>query len=316
MPPRRAAPQGSDPPRSPAPTTARPPATSPAEHATPTSAQFAAATTNEEASKVPPLPRDGLFDLVDRFAAIQVGAHAMLPTRDHLGHFDADDFRARAYSNLEQHELAKDKEQQQGLNQTVVISRPAFDHVAFFADLTIGGLEETTQTGKLTLFSVPSKAMATQMAARGYTKVCCTHIGEDTLLPPRIKAASADDGAAGASRRRSLAPPGVCVPPLGFTDAKCGDEDESTGEQVVREWELHVLADDKYYSPAYMWSLKLRQSAGIHPCHQLLHPCYLFLVNTHVRFTDTHVALPLHTPMSRPLTPMLHSPSIHPCHVH
>ena len=236
---------------------------------------------------------EGVSELVERFCAIQVGAKTLVFPPAQIGHFNAEHFRLHLLAHLEANELKKETEQRQGVNQITVVSRPAFDHVAFFADLTISALDVTKQTGNLALFGVPTKATATQMANRGYTKVCCTHLGDDTHLPPRVGVSASADGA-GASGRRSLAPPGTIIPPTGLIETMTCD-DETAAEMVVREFELHVqTADGRYYSPAYMWSKSLREAAGRHPCHCVRHPCML-------------------TSMSLSPTPMSNFPLRHPC---
>ena len=152
--------------------------------ATPTPAQYAEPNPSASPSWVPPLRPEGVSELVERFCAIQVGAKTLVFPPAQIGHFNAEHFRLHLLAHLEANELKKETEQRQGVNQITVVSRPAFDHVAFFADLTISALDVTKQTGNLALYGVPTKAMATQMANRGYTKVCCTHLGDDTHLPP------------------------------------------------------------------------------------------------------------------------------------
>ena len=48
----------------------------------------------------------------------------------------------------------QEREQAQGMNQITVVSRPAFDHVAFFADLSVNSLAAAKETGQLALYRV------------------------------------------------------------------------------------------------------------------------------------------------------------------
>ena len=80
-------------------------------------------------------------ELVERFCAIQVGgAKTLVFPPAQIGHFNAEHFRLHLLAHLEANELKKETEQRQGVNQITVVSRPAFDHVAFFADLTTSAL--------------------------------------------------------------------------------------------------------------------------------------------------------------------------------
>ena len=130
---------------------------------------------------------EGVSELVERFCAIQVGAKTLVFPPAQIGHFNTEHFRLHLLAHLEANELKKETEQRHGVNL-----QP--DHRSFSARLRprrvlcgpyhISALDVTKQTGNLALFGVPTKAMATQMANRGYTKVCCTHLGDDTHLPP------------------------------------------------------------------------------------------------------------------------------------
>lgn len=246
---------------------ARPPAISPTTAATPTAARYVEPSPNAAAASptgLPPLKT--MLQLVERFSVIHVGMDRLLPPPDQIGHFNAESFRNLAVSHLEGYELKKSREQQQGVTQTVVELRPAVDKVSYFADLSEGALAEAKRTGALKLFSVPTMALATTMANRGYIKVHCNHLSGELHLPGSVAASA---GGAGASRRRkSYAPPGIVIPPtgLGSTD-RCGEE--TVAEQIVREFELHVKVGSTYYSPAYKWDKHARQAAGRHPCHSL-----------------------------------------------
>ena len=101
-------------------------------------------------------------------------------------------------THLEANGLKKDKEVGDGVTQIVVEARPAFDHLVFFARLDEQGLACAKETGKLELFSVPTAAMAAQMVVRGYTRVFCNNLNDDTHLPPRISSSSS--AGAGPSR--------------------------------------------------------------------------------------------------------------------
>ena len=123
---------------------------------------------------------------------------------------------------------------------------------AYFARLDETGLTTIKESGKMTVFSVPTAALANRMQSLGYVRVSCVYMTDDTQLPPRIARTT---GAGSSREHRSKAPPGVVVPPA--LPAVDGVR-ETAAQQLVREWELHVELEDKYYSPCYLWSQYLR----------------------------------------------------------
>ena len=125
-------------------------------------------------------------------------------------------------------------------------------------------MEDLRAGGKLSIYAVPSEAMAAQMHARGYARVCVSHLGDDTHLPPKITSAAGGGIGGGGSRKRSLAPHMTKLPASGFP-AAINTEVESAAQQVLREWELHVEVNEQFYSPAHLWTLAARQ-AGRYTC--------------------------------------------------
>ena len=98
--------------------------------ATPRGAQFnSAAAISPSHSGVPPLGEDGLMKLVERFGVIKLGANPLLPENVREFRRKPDDFRIRLNTHLETNDLKKETEEAEGM-QIIVVSHPAFDHVA------------------------------------------------------------------------------------------------------------------------------------------------------------------------------------------
>ena len=173
-----------------------------------------------------------------------------------LKHLKAEEVRSRIQTHLEAHGLLKSVEQPDGTTKMVVEARPAFDRVYFFARLDEVGLEYIVKERKIELYTVPSKALATQMTERGYTQVFVNHLTDDVHLPPSIRT-----GGSGSAGRRGKAPKERKLPPGGLPSALGGDE-ETAAAQVVREWEVHVEVDGEYFSPCYLWSVEARKAAN------------------------------------------------------
>ena len=66
--------------------------------------------------------------LVERFGVIQLCADPLLPPNVRLLRKKPDDFCSNTH--LEMNELKKETEEAEGMKQIIVVSRPAFDHVA------------------------------------------------------------------------------------------------------------------------------------------------------------------------------------------
>ena len=224
---------------------------SPAAAATPSGAVFESAAPFNSPTTTPPLKKGDIAKLVERFGGIRFGGEAMIP--ENIAKASMDDLVMRLNGNLEQHKLKKDTEKADGINQIVVVSRPALDHTAYFARLDETGLTTIKESGKMTVFSVPTAALANRMQSLGYVRVSCVYMTDDTQLPPRIARTT---GAGSSREHRSKAPPGVVVAPA-LPDVS--GLHETAAQQLVREWELHVELEDKYYSPCYLWSQHLRE---------------------------------------------------------
>ena len=67
--------------------------------------------------------------LVERFGVIKLGANPLLPENVREFRRKPDDFRIRLNTHLEANELKKETEEAEGM-QIIVVSHPAFDHVA------------------------------------------------------------------------------------------------------------------------------------------------------------------------------------------
>ena len=201
---------------------------------------------------------------MERFGAIQLGETPLLhpPSMAWKLRKNPDDMRNRLDSHLEKHQLKMHEEEQCGTKQIIVVQRPAVDKVVYFARLDADAMEDLRAGGKLSIYAVPSEAMAAQMHARGYARVCVSHLGDDTHLPPKITSAASGGIGGGGSRKRSLAPHMTKLPASGFPAAN-NTEVESAAQQVLREWELHVEVDDHFYSPAYKWTMGARKAAGL-----------------------------------------------------
>ena len=198
--------------------------------------------------------------LVERFGVIKLGANPLLPENVRELRRKPDDFRIRLNTHLETNDLKKETEEAEGAKQMIVVSRPAFDHVAYFARLDQLGLDHAKSTGKLELYCVATSTLASQIQQRGYQRVYVNHIGDDTHLPDKISAV----GAGSSSGRRSLAPASTRLP----TKSLPGDRSpsESAAQQLVREFELHVKVGSTYYSPAYKWDKHARQAFASTSC--------------------------------------------------
>ena len=68
--------------------------------------------------------------LVERFGVIKLGANPLLPENVREFRRKPDDFRIRLNTHLEANELKKETEEAEGMKQIIVVSHPAFDHVA------------------------------------------------------------------------------------------------------------------------------------------------------------------------------------------
>ena len=66
-------------------------------------------------------------------------------------------------------------------------------------------------------------------------------------MPSAVKSSAQVNAAQPLSR----APLHVKLPPAGPPRTLNGVE--SAAHQIVREWELHVIVDDEYFSPMYLW---------------------------------------------------------------
>ena len=67
--------------------------------------------------------------LVERFGVIKLGANPLLPENVREFRRKPDDFRIRLNTHLETNDLKKETEEAEGM-QIIVVSHPAFDHVA------------------------------------------------------------------------------------------------------------------------------------------------------------------------------------------
>jgi hypothetical protein len=224
---------------------------SPAARATPHSARFASAAAELPPSATPPLPKDGLTALIARLSAVHVACDPLLLAKKDVAKFKAEDVRERFNAHLESHKLKKEMEEVDGIRQITVVSRPAHDHTVYFARLDDAGIRRITETGKMELYSVATAPMAAQMKARGYVRVFCNDLGDDTHLPPKL-VPDAVSSSAGPSAPQSMAPPGVHIPETGLPSAE-NKPGERAAAQVMREWELHVEVDGSFFSPCYMW---------------------------------------------------------------
>ena len=70
--------------------------------------------------------------LVERFGVMRLGAESLLPPNVRQLNKKPDDFRTRLNTHLEANELKKElqTEEAEGMKQIIVVSHPAFDHVA------------------------------------------------------------------------------------------------------------------------------------------------------------------------------------------
>ena len=140
--------------------------------ATPTGAQFnSAATISPSPSGVTPLGKGGLMKLVERFGVMRLGAESLLPPNVRQLNKKPDDFRLRLNTHLETNDLKKETEEAEGATQMIVVSRPAFDHVAYYARLDQTGLDHAKLTGKLQLYCVTTATLAAT-AALHYVASC------------------------------------------------------------------------------------------------------------------------------------------------
>lgn len=188
-----------------------------------------------------------MLQLVARMGALHAGVDGgrlLLPPD--VKSFNADNTRLLLDANLERNGLLKTSEQAQGVQQIVVVQRPALDHVAFFR----------APNGEGALYSVPTLALTTQMLARGYVRVYLQHLSDDTILPPRIVSEMP-----GAKRARSLAPIDLTLPTNGLPNADNKLGGESAADQIVREWELYVQIGEQISSPCRQWTLLARNDA-------------------------------------------------------
>ena len=191
---------------------------------------------------------------------MHIGTDAILPARKDVAKFKAEDVRQQLTTHLELHKLKKEAEDASGIKVINVISRPANDKLAYYMRLDEEGLASIKASGQATAFSVPTAALAAQMEVRGYTRVRVQNLDGDTHLPPKIVSAAAGSGS-GDAAPKSMAPPGVLLPPTGVPSAE-NKESESAAQQIVRERELHVEIDGTYFSPCYLWSKSERSKAG------------------------------------------------------
>jgi hypothetical protein len=233
-------------------------------------AERSAALRGGERGPVPPLAEGDLMGLLERFTHLTVAGG--LPLLVHNSHmFDPASFVNRAHANLERHALKMETEAMTGSSAPInVIARPAFDHVVWYARLDAYALDQLSRGGKLELYSVCTKSMSSLMASRGFTKVTCTHLGDDLACPPSIHGASMIDGR-GDALLTAAEKAGLVegrfdgkVRPYTGKPNELGKQESTPAAQLVREFESYVYSDSlqEYFSPYYLFTKAMRTSVG------------------------------------------------------
>ena len=233
----------------------------------------------------PPLPKDGILQLVKRVPAV----FDFLPDMKGLHNFKQEDARTGFEANLEKHKLKKQRHEDVaaggGVTAAPIIARPALDHCRFFVDA--GRFQQSLgQGGDLraaTTFVVHEEALIAYARAQGFTEIFPQFLTCDrqveALGPPHVlehTAAATELPAVGAQAEGDAAEGGAAAPsmPRGPALLKVPEKlppfQTSTpltiAQQLVHWFELacfHKTANGSFvvYSPIRLWTAEARSAA-------------------------------------------------------
>ena len=213
---------------------------------------------------LPPLGKSDVLALIERFGNIAVGGGVpLVPPRYKM--FDPSTFVLRAHSNMETHgvKLSTAKPASSGGPTGPVVVRPPYDFMSWYARLDEVAFDSIRHGGALQLYATHEKSIGSLLESRGYTRVRCTHIGDDTHVPPSIRGATL----AGAVIEQSPARAaglidgtfnGLIKPYMGQPNALKRTHEETVAMQIVREFEVCVQAGQEYYSPYMLLTKQMR----------------------------------------------------------
>lgn len=227
------------------------------EEATPTSARYqtSSGASATAGSTLPPLtPNAGIGAMIQRLDV--VFDKALLPSN--VKKFKHETVLSGLKEHMRSHGLQKEQDQPAGGGPTVVIQRPAFDHVKFF--IAPGDPASETRLA----YSVPSRALATQMVQRGYERLNVIHLpNDDSALPAAVAAQTR--GPAGSLSDDPEPPPARLLVPTKVPDIDRAANAPTPAAQVVEQVELKVKAlvdgTRTVYSPIRLWTQAARKEA-------------------------------------------------------
>ena len=226
--------------------------------ATPTSARYpAAGDSASSAAAWQPLPQNaGVEALISRFSLVL--PDSVVPCDQHR--FKSDATVTAFKQHLRDHSMQRERDAASGSGAGMtIVQRPAFDHVKFFvAPSGISGTERMA-------WSVPSRALATEMVQRGYEVLSVTHLpNDDRMLPPPV--AERCRGAAGSLSTDGEPPPESLKVPDRVPDIDRSASAPTPAAQVVEQMELKVKLFEHHrrvvYSPIRLWTPDARRDSG------------------------------------------------------
>jgi len=218
-----------------------------------------------ERAAVPPTPPTGtssgcekpaadVSELIERLATLEIpGGNARMLAAS------ADKFNPSAFAeafkcHLEEHKLLLTEEKPIGETTATLISRPAFDHTVFFADLRASQMQRLLEgTATFSVWGVHSRAHMNAMQDRGYTIIGCSFPGTFTDLPPSLLR---DDAGGGAAAARTQLAIGFFKP---ITNARA---ESGPAQQIVTMWEEKTMdASGESWAPLYLWTAQARAAS-------------------------------------------------------
>ena len=213
--------------------------------------------------KLPPLGKEDLKRLVERFGAL--GFH--LPKN--IDKFKPEDARICYNQHLHAWGLAnRETPHARGpLQPRVFVTRPPLESCEYRQDLSDAKLREllglpfAERAGALPIWSSAAPAVNAQVQARGYAQQKMIYMETDEALPPVLPTVAPDDddddeqeeeGAAPAAPARLTLPP--TLPPL--------PKGKPAAAQIVQAFEEFVLVDGVSFSPLRLWTTEARKKMG------------------------------------------------------
>ena len=238
---------------------------------TPQAAQYTTDAAGAAAAlpQYPPLAETaGLPALVGRFKLLFHDKPNVFPTN--VETFAHETVRSALKQHLREHGLQKESDYAAGgMLQPIIIQRPAFDSVVFFAETPAPDVSEDGTDWGVKLFSVPNKALGSVMARRGYKRVHVAHLPEDeTRLPPAIAEITRASAAAAEAAVDPHPAPSSLKLPEKVVPIEKGGHAPTAAAQIVEQFELKVKSTQPngtvvVYSPMRLWTKTARTQSKL-----------------------------------------------------